>query len=163
MHFNSISSTKKGIVISIILISYSLISFYLLDLPENGNSQYVVLGLYITGMFWVLLSGKYQVESPDIKKLFSEGFKAFIVITLFMALYTFIFYRFNPQILENGISESNAIIISQGDKTEMEIKENAEKLRDIFMPMMLSINIIKYIFLGAIISIVSAGFLTPKK
>lgn len=159
---SSVNATKKGILIASVLIFYSLISFYFFQLPENGNSQYVVLGLYIFGIVWVIVSAKRQIDNPNIKKLFSEGFKAFIVVTLFMALYTFVFYKFNPQILERGIVENNTIIKSQGNKTEMEIKENAEKIRNIFMPMMLAINTIKYIFLGAIISIVSAGFLSPK-
>ncbi len=163
MHLKSISSTKKGILISLVLVFYSLISFYFFHIPENGSSQYVVMGLYISGMIWVIVSGKYQIENPSIKSLFSEGFKAFIVITLFMALYTFVFYKINPQILEKGIADNNDIITKQGDKTVMEIKENAEKLRSIFMPMMLAINTIKYIFLGAIISIVSGGFITQKK
>ena len=160
---NKISATKKGIIISILIILVSVICFYLLHLPENGNSQYAVSVIFIAGLIWVNYSFKLKNEQANFKAYFSEGFKAFIVVTLFMVVYTFIFYKLNPQILENGIIENNILIQKEGNRTAIEIQENANKMRSIFMPMMLSINTIKYLFLGSLISVVSAGFLSQKK
>lgn len=160
---NNISATKKGIIISILIILVSVICFYILHLPENGNSQYVVSLIFIAGLIWVNYSFKLKNAEANFKAYFSEGFKAFIVVTLFMAVYTFIFYKLNPQILENGILANNILIQKEGNRTAIEIQENANKMRSIFMPMMLSINTIKYLFLGSLISVVSAGFLSQKK
>jgi hypothetical protein len=117
------------------------------------------------GLIWVLLdkkkhSGDFQ---PSLKAYFSEGFKAFMVIALLMAVYTFIFYKLNPQIVEKGIAENNVLIRTQGNKTDAEIHENANKLRSIFMPMMLMLNTIKFLFLGSLISLTIGGLLSQKK
>jgi hypothetical protein len=157
-----LSATKKGIFISVILILTSIICFYVFHLPDNGKSQYLILCLYIAGILWVLMSYKIRTDYAGLKEYFSEAFKAFIVITLLMTLYTYIFQKLNPQILENGIKENNLLLQKQGNKTPMEINENAEKLRSIFMPMMLMLNTIKFLILGVLVSIVTAGFLSQK-
>jgi hypothetical protein len=159
------SPTYKGLIISATLIAASLITYYPMHLPENGNSQFAILSLFTMGLIWVLLdkkkhSGDFQ---PSLKAYFSEGFKAFMVIALLMAVYTFIFYKLNPQIVEKGIAENNVLIRTQGNKTDAEIHENANKLRSIFMPMMLMLNTIKFLFLGSLISLTIGGLLSQKK
>ena len=157
-----ISPTIKGVVISIVLILISLVSFYVFHFKENGNSQYVVLCTFIAGLLWVIFSARKKENLSSLKDYFSVGFKAFIVVALFMSVYTYFFYRSNPQILENGILENNVLIQKQGNYTKAEIEDNANKLRSVFMPMMLSLNVIKFLFLGALVSLVSGGFLSQK-
>jgi hypothetical protein len=64
--------------------------------------------------------------------------------------------------MEKGISDNNALLYEEGNKTTHEIEENAEKLRSIFIPMMLMISTISYLILGALITLVTAGFLSQK-
>ena len=160
----NLSATYKGLITGALMILLSLVFFYIFKLPENGKSQYIILITFIVGVLWSLIS--YKITSPPnrtIKNYFSEGFKTFIVVALFMAIFTFIFYKFNPQIMENGIQENNAILLKDGNKTPAEIKENADKLRNIFMPMMLAISTIKYLLLGSLISFITGGFLSQQK
>lgn len=160
---NSINSTKKGLLVSCILMITSLACFYVLHLPDNGNCQYLILSLFIFGLIWVMTSFKKNTSSYVFKDYFSEGFKYFIVITFIMTIYTFIFQKLNPQILENGINENNELLRQQGDRTMQEINANAAKLRSIFIPMMLMITAIKYLFLGALVSGIIGGFMSQKK
>jgi hypothetical protein len=159
----TLTATKKGVVIGFVLIITSIITFYLLHLPENGNSQYLTIGLYILGIFWILFSYKKNTSNLGIKSFFTEGFKGFIVVTLLMVVYTFVFYKLNPQILEKGIADNNELIKMEGNKTLAEIRENENKLRSMFMPMMLMLNTIKYLILGALVSLVMGTFLSQKK
>jgi len=158
----STSSTKKGIILSTILIIVSIICYYGFNLPENGKSQYLILSIYLLGIIWVLLTVDHSLKPYRLRDYFSEGFKAFIVVTLLMTVYTFIFHKINPQIMEKGISDNNALLYEEGNKTTHEIEENAEKLRSIFIPMMLMISTISYLILGALITLVTAGFLSQK-
>ena len=162
MIMKPISATKKGVLISVALIASSLITFYLLKMSERGESQYITLSIFIAGMVWVLYTFKQKNPGSSFKSFFNEGFKSFIVVTFIMVLYTFVFYKLNPQILDNAILENNAIIQSDGNRTAMEIAENTKKIRNIFMPMMLSINTIKYLILGSLISVVCGGFFSQK-
>ena len=102
---------------------------------------------------------KKKMTEISIKNYFSEGFKAFIVVAFFMAIYVFVFYRMNPQILESKIAENNELIKLSKDKTLLEIEQNANQLRNIFMPMMITITVVMYLFMGALVSLVTGGFL----
>ena len=160
----NISATYKGVITGVLMIVLSLILFYIFKLPINGKSQYVILLVFIAGVLWSLISYKLiETSTLSFKNYFSEGFKTFIVVALFMAVFTFIFYKLNTQIMENGIQENNLLLLKDGNKTPTEIKENADKLRDIFMPMMLAINTIKYLLLGSLVSVIAAAFLSQKK
>ena len=160
----NLNATYKGVVTGIIMIVMSLVFFYIFKLPVNGKNQYAILMTFIAGISWSLISYHLSgISEPKLKSYFSEGFKTFIVVTLLMAVFTFIFYKLNPQIMENGILENNAMLLKEGNKTPMEIKENADKLRGIFMPMMLGINIVKYLFLGSLVSLIAGAFLSQQK
>ena len=156
---NSLSSTKKGLIITGIIILSSFVSFYLFHLPTEGLSQYLSFSFFILGLLWVLFSAKKKMKEISIKNYFSEGFKAFIVVAFFMAIYVFVFYRLNPQILESKIAENNELIKLSKDKTALEIEQNARQLRNVFMPMMITITVVMYLFMGALVSLVTGGFL----
>jgi hypothetical protein len=144
------------------MVLASLISFYLLHLPENGNGQYAIILIYTAGMIWVMDAARQKHPDGKFGTLFQEGFRAFIVCTLLMVVYTYFFYRFNPDIVEAGIRINNQLIEAEGNKTAAEIQANSDKIRDLFMPMMISLNTIKYLFLGALVSVVMAVFFTQK-
>lgn len=80
-----------------------------------------------------------------------------------MVLYTFVFYKLNPQILENAIKENNTLVMKEGNRTAAEIDANSAKLRSIFMPMMLIITTIKFLILGALVAVIGAGFLSQNQ
>jgi F0F1-type ATP synthase assembly protein I len=160
---NNLNATRKGIIISALMIIASLTSFYIFHLPDNGNSQYLTLSVFIAGIIWTLYD--FHKKNPDttFKKYFGEGFKAFIAIALLMVIFAFIFYKLNPQIMEQGIKENNELLRKQGNKTEAEIVSNANQLRSIYIPVMLSLTTIKYLFLGALSTAVIAGLFLQKK
>jgi len=110
------------------------------------------------GVFASLLHyKKSSIEPTTLKNCFTEAFKCFIVITLLMAVYTFIFYKINPQILETVLVENNKLILAEGNRTPAEIAENEKKLRDIYIPMMLAVHTVKNLFLGALAGLIGAA------
>lgn len=149
-------------LLSLLLISTALICFYVLKMPDNGSSQYIIFFVFISG----LLLGLYQYhqfnQDAGFKKLFGEGFKIFVVVAFFMVLYSWIFYKYNPQILEEAITFNEQLIIKQGNKTMPEIEDNTKKLRQIFIPMMLAFNTIKYLLMGTLVTVVASGFWSKK-
>ena len=160
----NISAKYIGLITAAAMIAASLILFYLLHFPENGKNQYFIYGLYTAGIIAaLLLYNKNKTEENSFKNYFSEGFKVFVVVTLIMAVFTFIFYKMNPQILENALVEINTFNAKDADKTPAEVTANAEKLRGIFIPMMIATTTVKNMVLGALITIVAAGFLSQKK
>jgi hypothetical protein len=161
----NINATYKGLIAGILMIGLSVLFFYGLKYPVTGNNQVVILLVYVVAIIWSLFSLKKRSQPIQLKfkDYFSEGFKTFVVVTLLMVVFTYIFYKLNPQILEDGIKDNNALLLKQGDHTPNEIADNAKKMRDIFLPMMTAINTIKYLVIGALVTVIGAGFLSQKK
>ena len=159
-----LNPTKKGLVTGLVMVVLSLFFFYVLKLPVNQKEQYVIFSAYIAGIVWSLYSYKRSsAEDKNFKSYFSTGFKTFIVVTLLMVLYTFIFFKFNTAYRESGIAENNAMLIQEGNHTPAEIESNANQLRQIFMPVMVGITTFKYLILGALVTAIASGFLSRKE
>lgn len=149
-----LTATFKGLITGAVMILVSLLLFYGLKLPHDDPSQLGVIGIYIIGILWSLISLHQSSGALTFKNYFSEGFKTFIVMTLMMVIFKGLFYYLNPQILESVIQENEALVAKAGDKTPVEIKANSESLRSIFMPMTLSLTTVSYLLFGAVTAVV---------
>lgn len=145
------------------MVLVSVFMFYGLKLPLKGPTQLIIIGIFIAGILWSLISLRQTSDELTFKNYFSEGFKTFIVMTLVIVIYTAVFYKLNPEILEAAIKETEGLITKQGDKTPAEITANSEKLRSIFMPMTISITTVTYLAFGAVTSLIGGLFLRPVK
>jgi len=156
-----LKATLKGLVTGMLMILLSVTLFYGMKVEPSGPQQIWVIVLFIAGIIWSLLdfhhSPKYS--ATKFKDYFSEGFKTFIIVTLMMVLYTGVFYKLNPSIVEAVISSNEALVLQMGDKTPAEISENSNKLRSIFMPMTISLTTVTYLFFGAITTLIGSIFL----
>ena len=150
-------------LLSLLLICTSLICFYVLKMPDNGSSQYIIFFVFIVGLLLGLFQYRQLNQDAGFKQLFGEGFKIYVVVAFFMVIYSWIFYKYNPQILEEAITFNEQLIIKQGNKTMPEIIDNTKKLRQIFIPMMLAFNTIKYLFMGTLVTVVASGFWGKKQ
>ncbi|RZM00091.1 MAG: DUF4199 domain-containing protein, partial [Pedobacter sp.] len=139
-----LTATYKGLITGVLMLLLSVTMFYGLKLAPNGPNQMAVIAVFILGVLWSVFSLRKAAVDLSFKNYFSEGFKTFIVATLIMVLYTALFYKLNPEILEAVIRENEGMIAKQGDKTPAEIAANSEKLRSIFMPMTISLTTVTY-------------------
>lgn len=155
-----LTATIKGLITGVLMILVSLFLFYGLKKAHNDQSQMAVIMIYIVGIVWSLLSfRKRYTGEQTFKAYFTEGFRTFIVATLVMVIYTAVFFKLNPQILEAVIKENEAMVNAIGDKTPAEIAENSAKLRSIFMPMTISMTTVTYLLFGAVTSVIGGLFL----
>jgi hypothetical protein len=158
-----LTPTKKGLVTGLVMVALSLFFYYVLKMPVNQKEQYALFSVYIAGIIWSLYEFRQTAADKNFKSFFSTGFKTFIVATLLMVLYTFIFFKFNTDYREAGIAENNALLLQQGNHTPAEIETNANQLRQIFMPVMIGITTFKYLILGALVTAIASGFFSRKQ
>jgi hypothetical protein len=157
----NISAKHIGIITGILMIAATLILFYIFKFPDTGITKYTSYGIYIAGILLALFLYKKNGNGPtNFKDYFSEGFKVFVIAVLFISIFTFIFYKYNPQILEASIVEINKINSQDPNKTAAEVLENSNKLKNIFIPMTVAINTLLYLILGSILTALGAGFLS---
>ncbi|MES2431709.1 MAG: DUF4199 domain-containing protein [Bacteroidota bacterium] len=159
-----IASLKKGLITGFTMIALSLYFFYGLKWPVNSSGQYIIFTIYTLGIAWGIISfSKNAAPATKFKEYFSAGFKVFIIVTLLMVIYTIVFYKLNPQIIENAIIENNKLALIEGNHTPAEIAANADQFRSIFITMTTAIITIMYLFLGALISAVVSGVIIQMK
>ena len=159
-----LNATKKGLITGIVMIGLALFFFYVLNLPVNQKEQYALFTVYVAGIAWSLLSYKRTSDTDKkFKSYFATGFKTFIVVSLLMVLYTFIFFKFNTAYRDAGIAENNVLLLKEGNHTAAEIESNANQLKQIFMPVMVGITTFKYLILGALVTAIGSGFLSRKQ
>ncbi len=160
----NISSRNIGLITAALMVASSLLMFYVLKQPETGKTKYIAYTIYLTGILSSLfLYSKSNENQKEFKDYFSEGFKTFVIVVLVMAIFTFVFYKINPQILAKTLTEINKANSLDPNKTAMEVIENGEKVKGIFMPMTIAINTIIYLILGAVITAIGAGFLSQSQ
>jgi Protein of unknown function (DUF4199) len=153
-----------GLITGAVMIGASLLSFYVLKLPMESNFQFLVYFIFTAGIIWSLLTfHKSDAANKNFKDYFSEGFKTFVIVALLMAIFTYIFFSYNTGFRDAKIAENNRLILLEGNHLPNEIEENARQLKKLFMPIMVSSAVFRYLITGALISLVGAGFLSQKK
>ena len=158
-----ISAKYIGLIAGGLMVLTSVILFYGLHLPDTGLVNYICYALFTLAIIVSLFNFKNNFSSDKtFKDYFSEGFKTFVIIVLIMAVFTFIFYKMNPDILEGKLAEINKYNSLDRNKTPGEVIENSNQLRKVFIPMTVATTTIMYLFLGALITAIGAGLLSQR-
>ncbi len=157
----NISAKYIGLITGSLIVLVSLMMFYQFHFPDTGIVIYVRFTIFTIGIIFTLLIYKNQnAETRNFKDYFSEGFKTFVIVVLIMAIFTIVFYKFNPQIFESKLLEINKYNALDTSKTPAEVIENGNKLKSVFLPMTVAITTILYLVIGALVSLIGAGFLS---
>jgi hypothetical protein len=159
---HKISERNKGLVTGFVMVVTSLLMFYGLHKSLQGRNEYIVFALYIAGICWCLADYHRQQNSKKFKDYFSAGFKTFIVACLMMVVFVYIFNKLNPQIRDAMIAENNKLVSEVGSRTPAEVQANADKIKELYLPFTLLATTLKYLFLGGLITMVGAGFLSSR-
>lgn len=159
----NIPAAYKGFIIGVLMIVTALIAYNVLKLPVNEKEQYALYVIFTAGIIWSLLSAKNDNAINSFKEFFGIGFRTFMIATLLMVIFTFIYFKLNTSYRDLGIAENKKLLLLDGNHTPAEIDSNAEQLKKIFIPMMVTGATFKYLILGALVTAVGAGFLSQKK
>jgi hypothetical protein len=160
---NKLTPLQIGLFTGILMIAASLLSFYILKLPIESNFQFVIYAFFTAGVVAsTTLFYKKQQSNSSFKDIFGAGFKTFVIIAFLMAVFAFIFFSINTEFRDAKIAENNKLILAEGNHLAPEIEQNTQQLKKLFLPIMVSSAMFRYLILGAIISAVSAGFYSKK-
>ena len=160
----NISATYKGLITGGVMIVASIVGYFGLKIPFNSKEQFVVLTIYTAGVVWSLIAfNNGSNEEKKFKNYFQAGFKTFIVVTLLMVIYSILFYTFNTEVRDAWIADNNQMLLKEGNHMPAEIAENAKQMKRIFLPLMVGINLFKYLIIGVLITAITGGFLISQK
>ena len=161
---SAITPTNKGLITGALMIVACVVCYYGLKIPFNSKEQFIVLTIYTGGVVWCLLAfDKSGAADKKFKTYFQAGFKTFIVVTLLMVIYCIVFYLINTGVRDEWIANNNQMLLKEGNHMPAEIAENAKQMKSIFLPMMVGIHLFKYLIIGVLVTVVTAGFLISQK
>lgn len=163
----NLNATKKGLVVSAIIIAFLIVAYFLFKDNSNSPIMYAAPFIYGLGVVWAISSyAKTQPGPHSFNKLFSQGFKCFIVVTLVLTLYYIIFYKLHPELIEQSAEATRKHLLeTEKNRTPAEIEEQVKNGKEHFITMIASITMFQNLFIGAIVSAATAGiiYLSKKK
>jgi len=161
--FKNINATNKGLLTGIIMIALSLTFFYT-GQPFESPLQYIIYLVYAAGIVWTIYD--FSKSSENINKFgsyFLQAFKCFIVVTLLMVVFTFVFNKLHPEFKIEMAKAYGDELIKKGNSTPAEVQANIEKMNQYYLTMLISSAIFGYLLTGAAISAVTSLFFIRKK
>ena len=160
----NITPTYKGVITGAAMVLVCLLAYFILHIPFNSKEQLVAFAVYAAGIVWslVVFNNANQGEKK-LKAYFQEGFKTFIVVTLFMVIYSIVYYKLDTSFRDAWIADNNQLLLKEGNHTPVEIEGNAAKIKSFFLPMVVGINLFKYLIIGVLITVITGGFLISQK
>lgn len=157
------SPTQKGLLTGVLMILASLFSLYIFKNPIESDFQFIIYSIFCFGIVWSLVTYfRTDNEKKSFANFFSIGFKTFVVVALLMAAFAYFYFSFHTDFRDEKIAENSKMLLQQGNHLPNEIAANALQLKKMFMPMMISSAIFRYLILGALITAIAAAFLSKK-
>jgi Protein of unknown function (DUF4199) len=157
-----ISARNKGLITGGIMILISIGIFFVKKNFEN-NLQYITYTVYVAGILWTLFTFKQETNNTaSFKQYFAEGFKCFIVVTLLMVLFTLVFLLLHPEMKEQMAAMMRTEVAKLKDITPLDIENRVASARQAFIPSLLIGAVFGYLAIGALVSVITAGFLSSQ-
>ena len=152
-----------GIITGAVMILISIGIFSAKGSFEN-KLQYFAYAVYILGIIWAV--SKYNPpteEQRKFKSYFNQAFKCYIVVTLLMVIFTFVFLKLNPQMKTEMATNYKAELEKGGNLTPAEIDARVQGAKDYYVTMLISVTSFGYLIIGSLISLVVALFFSLRK
>lgn len=152
----NLNATKKGLLTGTAMIGLSLL-IYFTGMPFDSPVQYLIYLVYAAGISWSVYSFARMEETDNrFATRFQQGFKCFIVVTLMMVLFTYIFNKLHPEFKDAMVKSYREELQQKGNSTPGEIDRNIAKAKDFYLTMLISGAIFGYLILGGVIAALSS-------
>lgn len=139
----------KGIITSILMLAVTLATFY--QTPENSALRTLPTYVYAAGIIWTLIAfSSSPAYAGKFGQLFSQGFRCFIVATLFMAVFNFIFISNHPEFRDRDVIEVTKQLDKEKNKTPAQKEEIIANFKKTYITQNISFTIFGYLILGAV-------------
>ncbi len=158
----NLNATKKGLITGLLMVALSLLVYYI-KLPFDSPVQYLIYIVYAAGIVWTLIGFSRSGEGrKPFGQYFLQGFKCFVVVTLIMVVFSFIFNKLHPEFKEEMVAAYRTELAAKGNSTPAEIEANLAKARDFYIVMLISSAIFGYLVIGSVVT-ASASLLLLRK
>lgn len=134
---------------------------FLNDIPNPTTAQLLVYGFYALSTWFLLFFNRS--ESQAFKDFFQIGFRHFILVTLLMALFSYIFIQLHPNLIEDSAKQLRLAIQATNNRTPAEIERDVKLFIEGYPTAMVSRTIFGYLVVGSLVTAISSFLLTLQK
>lgn len=158
-----INATKKGMLTGLLMIGLSVFFFYTQS-PADSPYQYIIYIVYAAGIVWTVYDFNKNTDQPHkFGTYFSQAFKCFIVVTLLMVLFTFVFNKLHPEFKEQIALAYKNDLIKKGNSTPAEIDSAIGRMKNYYIVVLLAGSIFSYLLIGAVVSLITSLMFMRRK
>jgi len=153
----------KGFVISLVLIIYGLI-IYFVDQMQHQELSYVQYAIFLAGIIWACISYSKQMNANvTFGNLFAHGFKTTAVVTIIILIYTILAFKvLFPDMVDKSIEVTRQKMEADGKASDSQIEQTVGMMRDHFTLFAVVGVIIGFAIMGAISSLIGAAIAKKK-
>lgn len=161
---NKVTSPQvKGLIISLALIAFGLIIYFIDDMrhPELSYIQYAI---FLAGIVWACITYSKQLNANvTFGNLFAHGFKTTAVITIIILIYTVLALTvLFPDMVDKSIEMTRQKMEEGGKATDSQIDQTINMMKDHFVLFTVVSVIIGFAIMGAISSLIGAAVARKK-
>jgi len=138
----------KGLITAALMIAAALIIDSKRD-TTDPRMQYFVLLIYVVGVAWAIIAFRQSVQyAGGFAPLFGQGFRCFIVVTLIMAIFSFVFVKMHPEFVVEEAKYQRELLQKDPNTLPTEIYGLVAKVKKQYMVRYLSRAIFGYLVIG---------------
>ena len=157
MEQKPISPLLKGVIISLLLITVSLVAYFTGQDTASWNRWLCNL-LLLGGIIWSCISyGKQLNNNVTFGNVFAHGFKVSSIVTLISILFTLIFFLVFPEIKEKALDLARIEMEKSGNMSDEQIEQGIGLTRKFFYVFTIGVLIFAYMIVGTIASLIGAA------
>lgn len=149
-----------GLVGSVFMIAALLAGYYEI-ITNAATAQLIAYGFYTAAVAaTLLLHGSF---AKGFGGNFSTGFRCFIVVTLILVIFTFVFNALHPETAEQAALSYRESLLKVNNRTPDEIVQEVKLFKEGFATMVVSRSIFGYLMYGAITTAIGSFLQTLRK
>lgn len=125
------------------------------------TTQLSVYAFYSLSTWYLLFFNRK--ESQAFKDFFQIGFRHFILVTLLMALFSYLFIQLHPNLVEDSAIQLRKTLQNTNNRTPAEIERDVKLFIEGYPSAMVSRTIFGYLVVGSMVTAISSFLLTLQK
>ena len=158
-----LTPASKGLMTAILMIIGVLVTFYS-GMAADSPFQYLIYAFYALGIVWTLVAySKSENYTGKFGDTFNQGFRCFIIVTLLMVAFTFIFNKIHPEFVTESAQLYKEALLKDKDHLPADIETDVARYKNGYLTTLIYGSIFGYLIIGAGVTAVVSALITRRK
>lgn len=154
-----VSSLTKGVLIALLLIVFNILTI-VTSLDKVPGVAFVGHIILIVGLVWsIAYYGKQLNYVSTFGKYFLHGFAITAIVTCLLVVFMAVYMIIDPAMKQQALDKAAEEMRKNPNYTDEQMSQALDISKRFFVPMVLGSLVLGYMFLGTIVSLVTAAII----